>query len=149
MTVTIRELYWSAGFLEGDGSFLFGTNKTPLVTATQVQRWPLGKLQRLYGGNIYFQKRDKNPNWSDFYRWNLTGEQAAGLMMTLYSVMTKKRQGQILTALGGWKAMPVSLKYQTYCKRGHEFTEENTYRYNGMRQCLQCRKIHDHNRRSK
>jgi hypothetical protein len=28
---------------------------------------------------------------------------------------------------------------KTHCKRGHEFTPENTYLINGMRHCRQCR----------
>lgn len=28
----------------------------------------------------------------------------------------------------------------THCKRGHEFTDENTYRYKEQRQCRTCRK---------
>ena len=29
--------------------------------------------------------------------------------------------------------------WQTHCKRGHEFTETNTYRVNGRRHCITCR----------
>lgn len=29
--------------------------------------------------------------------------------------------------------------WQTHCKRGHEFTEVNTYRANGRRTCITCR----------
>lgn len=31
-------------------------------------------------------------------------------------------------------------KSQTHCKRGHEFTEDNTYLYAGTRNCKACRK---------
>ena len=30
---------------------------------------------------------------------------------------------------------------ETHCKRGHEFTDENTYHANGKRHCRKCRKI--------
>jgi hypothetical protein len=30
---------------------------------------------------------------------------------------------------------------QTHCKRGHEFTPENTYLYRGMRNCKACRVV--------
>ena len=30
---------------------------------------------------------------------------------------------------------------QTHCKRGHEFTEENTYLYRRMRTCRACRAL--------
>lgn len=33
---------------------------------------------------------------------------------------------------------------QTHCKRGHEFTDENTYRYpHGARACRTCKREHD------
>jgi late competence protein required for DNA uptake (superfamily II DNA/RNA helicase) len=36
---------------------------------------------------------------------------------------------------------------QTHCKRGHEFTPENTIvARNGTRHCRECRKIYDRNR---
>jgi len=35
---------------------------------------------------------------------------------------------------------------KTHCKRGHEFTKDNTYVYpNGRRSCKICQKIHDYN----
>lgn len=34
-------------------------------------------------------------------------------------------------------------KEKTYCSRSHEFTEDNTYWYEGRRQCRECRKYHD------
>lgn len=30
---------------------------------------------------------------------------------------------------------------KTHCKRGHEFTEENTYRWSGHRTCRQCSRL--------
>jgi len=30
----------------------------------------------------------------------------------------------------------------TVCPQGHEYTEENTYRHRGRRQCVECRKVH-------
>lgn len=32
-------------------------------------------------------------------------------------------------------------KAKTHCKRGHEFTPENTYAYRGQRHCRACAKI--------
>ena len=33
---------------------------------------------------------------------------------------------------------------QTKCKRGHEFTDENTRRYNGRRHCRACARLRHH-----
>ena len=33
----------------------------------------------------------------------------------------------------------------THCKRGHEFTPENTYEHDGKRHCRECRRQHNQN----
>lgn len=38
---------------------------------------------------------------------------------------------------------------KTHCLRGHEFTPENTYRYNGTRACKECGKIRKAERRAR
>ena len=150
MAITTRQLYWTAGFLEGDGSFLFGKDGSLKVTAVQVQRWPLDRLVDLYGGKIHLTlKSHINPKWGDVHRWYVIGERAAGLMMTLYPLMTEKRKGQILIALDDWKQEKPPKIFRTHCPNGHEYTEENIYHYKNSRRCRQCIKIHDQNRRSK
>ena len=37
-------------------------------------------------------------------------------------------------------------RYQVECKRGHEFTKDNTRVYNGKRVCLECRRMRDRER---
>lgn len=144
MAISIRELHWVAGFLEGDGSFLAGENNYIIVCASQVQKFPLEKLQSLVGGNITLEARNhKYPNWNDIYRWQVSGARAAGLMMTLYSLMMSKRRRQIATALETWKFQPVPKKYRTHCKRGHEYTAENIRLIKGNRSCRKCERIRD------
>lgn len=35
---------------------------------------------------------------------------------------------------------------KTHCKRGHEFTEENTYRWQGKRHCRTCQRLRQRKR---
>lgn len=37
---------------------------------------------------------------------------------------------------------------RTHCYKGHEYTEENTYRHNGDRKCRTCHREYERNRRA-
>ena len=143
--ISTRDLEWAAGFLEGEGSFL--ASKSGLsVRAPQVNPEPLLRLKRLYGGSVYHYDYRRNARQSTVYIWTVTASTAAGLMMTLFSLMSDKRKEQIKRALAAWKARPPYGKHKTHCKRGHEFTPENTLPNGVMpsgkpgRQCRACKR---------
>ena len=125
--IDIRELYWAAGFLEGEGwfgykiqhtksNYFVGTYK---INAVQVQREPLERLQRLLGGKIWLIRR-QNPKHNDIWSWEQWGVNALGAMYTLYTLMSPKRQDQIKQAIEKWKARPLAARYRTHCLRGHK-----------------------------
>ena len=61
--ISVRNLAWAAGFLEGEAGFGRG-----LISVGQVQRWPLEELQTMFGGRIYLRRRQHyNPKWQDAY----------------------------------------------------------------------------------
>jgi len=133
-----RELGWLAGFLEGEGSFS-GPRGNTRVVAWQVQAEPLEHVQRLIGGKIrYLRRHTAKAAHSDVHTWWITGPHARGVMMTVYSLMSPKRQGQILEALAYWRAAIPQGKV-TECIHGHMYTPENTYTYaDGRRACRTC-----------
>jgi hypothetical protein len=136
--VTTLDIAWAAGFLEGEGSFV-ANRGTPVVVCPQVQREPLDRLQRMFGGTIYLQDRG-NPKHQPCHIWRLNGFPAAGLMMTLLALLSPKRVGQVKAALFAWYFSPGSghLRYKTHCPHGHEYTPENTRVYRGSRNCRKC-----------
>ena len=91
---TIRDIAWAAGFLEGEGSF---ASRGGTVNAVQVNTEPLHRLQELFGGSIYFddKRTQKNPNWQPVSAWSVSGARARGFAMTIYSLMSSRRQEQI------------------------------------------------------
>ena len=95
--ITIRSLYWAAGFLEGEGSFPIRATGCECVSASQVQRAPLDTLQSLFGGSVTLHRRNdpKRRRCKQIYNWRVTGPRARGLMLTLYSLMSPRRQAQI------------------------------------------------------
>src|SRR5262249_40360746 len=113
--ITSEQLYWAAGFLEGEGSFLASSaacrsrpNRKTFslrVVAMQVQTEPLERLQRMFGGKvcIHTDNRERRPNWSPCFKWIVHGTRAAAIMLTLWSIMSPRRKRQIEDAIVKWK----------------------------------------------
>lgn len=98
MNITVKDIAWAAGFLEGEGSFsIHGLHRKSIAgiatEATQKQKEPLDKLQKLFGGTIFKIQHGK------FWRWNKGG---AELMMTIYPIMSQERQEKIKKCLLAW-----------------------------------------------
>ncbi len=138
--ITVKDIGWIAGFLEGEGYFHSQKN-TPYISAAQVQRQPLEKIQSLLGGNIHLYKLGSLTE-SPCHRWSIGSVRATGIMFMLFDLMSPKRQNQIRAAILKWKSGPgINWKGKvTHCKNGHEFTVENTYRHpkRGTRSCRIC-----------
>lgn len=99
-TPTTADLHWAAGFLEGEGTFHSqdnGRNRfSQVVSATQVESEPLAKMLVLFGGTLrqygpYARNKNSNPYWL----WTTSGARARGIAMTLYPLLSVKRQEQI------------------------------------------------------
>src|SRR3990172_13240225 len=158
-TITTCDLEWTAGFLEGEGTFDFSNGSQNVgkpgysmrVGAVQVQAWPLYKLKDMFGGSISFYP-SKNPRHQDQYRWSVTGPTAAGLSMTLYSLLSPQRRDQVLKKLTLWKLRPMSHKFQTHCFNGHLLSGENVSVYTVIkgkrRTCLTCQRKYRKDRQS-
>src|SRR3972149_72726 len=146
--IDIKQIFWIAGFLEGEGSFTGRTpkNRCAIVSATQVQLEPISRLQSLLGGKIRSFSR-KEVTGNIYHRWELFASRAIGLMFTIYQLMSPKRQSQILKVINGWKAGLGQGGYnriKTHCPKGHPYSPENTYiNQNGKyksRNCLICQR---------
>ena len=122
--VDIRGLYWAAGFLEGEGSFMDSRSKNHktgkkyanhIVICSQIQKEPLERLNTLFGGNIALFKFGPTSfgRGGNIWRWQTSGRRARGIMMTLFSSMSPRRKEQIKKALSG----PWGLRHKT-CRHG-------------------------------
>lgn len=139
--ITTKELYWAAGFMEGEGCFIyFGRPPRGNIweaKASQVELDPLIRLRNILGGSIRLDhQRGEHNHRQPIHIWATYGARARGVMMTLYSLMGIKRKRTIKKALEhGWQ---LESKNKTHCPRGHEYTKENTHRRNGKRHCRAC-----------
>jgi hypothetical protein len=92
------DLHWAAGFLEGEGCF--SQNKgSQVIVGVQVQREPLERLQRLFGGVVKV-RASRISTHRPRHVWRVCGARARGVMQTLYSIMSPWRRQQIERALG-------------------------------------------------
>jgi hypothetical protein len=99
---SIAQLYWAAGFLEGEGWFSRGANGTEVVGVKQVQREPLERLVTLFGGKIALHEqwpgggvKSRQP----VHTWQIHGHRARGVMFTLFAMLSPKRRAEIRRAL--------------------------------------------------
>jgi hypothetical protein len=98
VTPSTADLYWAAGFLEGEGSFSRTTRNKMSVCADQVSKEPIERLQRMLGGAIHTRKK-RNTNWNICHQWYTNSDRARGIMLTLYSLMSPRRREQIVHCL--------------------------------------------------
>jgi hypothetical protein len=98
--ISTRDINWVAGFLEGEGSFGYHS-ATLRITAGQKQREPLDRCMRLMGGTI--QRIERPERDTHIHHWALMGRKAVQWMMTLYVLMSPRRQAQIKECFTEWK----------------------------------------------
>lgn len=154
MAISTHELYWAAGFLEGEGSFLAqGRGRRSFrVYACQVQEEPLLRLQRLVGGRLLCRHRLKGVrNNQPVHEWYLDTDKSVQLAMTLYSLMSPKRQEQIASCLNNWCNTRIIRKPgTTICIKGHPIEGWNAMPMaTGVvcRLCHNARKLKYHRRK--
>jgi len=124
--VTTVDLAWAVGFLEGEG-FLYSRKDsgTMILAANQVERWPLDRLLRIFGGRIS-ARGTQNPRWQPQWKWEICGPRAVGILFTLYCDLSPKRQAQIREALRRWRTFPAHASVRNNCVNGHVYTKKST-----------------------
>jgi len=139
--ISTSDIHWAAGFIDADGC-VAKQGSTIAINAVQKDRWPLDKLASIFGGKVRSYAR-KEVVGRSYYRWELYGSKAAGVMMTLFTLMSPRRQKRIQELLSFWTPLKrgnANAK-KTHCKYGHEYTVENTYlKKGGGRECRACQR---------
>jgi hypothetical protein len=138
--ISTLHLAWAAGFIEGEGSFSVSGRKSACVTAAQVQREPIERLQALFGGRVV-QRCTKGHSSKPIWVWTLPSRRSIEVMMTLYVLMSPRRQEQIEAALAMWKSQSRILRPHgsNICGNGHELTDDNVYiTAAGHKKCRSC-----------
>lgn len=136
------DLYWLAGFAEGEAGFgNAGGSDSPVLAIAQVQRQPLERAQSIVGGTI--SPRKGRGNQQDYFEFRVCGTKAAQVMLTLFVLMSPRRQGQILKCIEKWKKRPArsrSMRERGIClKHGAEPVRRKST--TGEPYCLECNRV--------
>lgn len=125
-SLAIKQLYWIAGFLEGEGCF-YWDHSAFCISANQVQVSVLKKLRGLVGGTFNIRRFTDGRNQIGV--WKLTGRAAVALSMTLYCLLSERRMEQIKKGLDVWRksiSMTDINRAKTHCPDGHPYNDQNT-----------------------
>lgn len=142
MAISSLDIAWAAGFIEGDGTL--GYYKGVLqIRAVQVQKEPLERLQRIFGGNVY-RKRKAILNWQEIWCWAASTSKSAQIIMTLFVLFSSRRKAQATKALTLWKQArtpnsPRPGAQKILCVNGHKFSTRPRFDFKGHKVCFICK----------
>ena len=114
MPITAHQIHWIAGLIEGEGTFNKttthrGRNRASIrIAVSMTDRDVIYRLANLLGfGSICTIKPTIRRGYGSHgqlqHRWECSGTSAAGLMMTVLSLMGKRRAQRITELLTYWK----------------------------------------------
>ena len=133
-----KTLGWLAGIIEGEGSIDVPNRlgKSLKVAVGMNDRDVIERVAQIFGSPVCGPYEKK---------WSTTaqGSRAAGILMTIFSMMGERRKKRIKLGLSLWKKRPIANKDKTQCPRGHAYDEINTYLYEktGQRFCRTCHEL--------
>jgi len=106
MKLEMKDLYWLAGLLEGEGCFCWSAGRDryryPRISLSMTDQDVIVRAQSFFGTckSTGYTPSARKP----YYTIQITGSRAAGWMMTLYSLMGKRRKARIKEILLLWKS---------------------------------------------
>jgi len=89
-TATMRDIAWLAGFFEGEGSF----SPYGHVQISQLNRWALDGIREAFGGRVIEYETNAIRGRIMAFKWYTTGGRGRGITMTLYALLSPRRQLQ-------------------------------------------------------
>ncbi len=153
------DLAWAAGFIDGEGSIRIRRvptkNVTPInyslaLTASQVNRAPLDKLQQMFGGclNLKHPSARQGPNAAPYYTWMITGHTAAAALNSIRQYLVVKYEqaalGLEFQTCTGWSRggrRALSVEEIDLRKRYHERMAYLNLRYVARRAAAETKSI--------
>lgn len=107
----MKDIYWLAGIIEGEGSFTHSRKKVggaPLakITINMTDQDVLERVASITKSNLlgpYTRKENNRKDYKPWFSVQMRGNKAIQWMMTLYSLMGNRRKSKIEEILISWK----------------------------------------------
>ncbi len=106
-------IYWLAGLLEGEGSFMKGSPKKPNKPRIHIKMTDEDVIQKVseifrvtYYGPYQINNKKSEAIWKSYYVTVLTSSRAIDLMKELRPLMGQRRQGQIDAVIESYAPIP-------------------------------------------
>ncbi len=125
--ITASQVHWIAGLLEGEGTFCYttfqGKSNSIRIGLSMTDKDIILRIANLLGfGSIHKIGQDSNHlSKQPQYRWETSGIRAAGLMMTIYTLMGERRQAKIRELLAHYRSTKVTRKSRAQANRQFVF----------------------------
>lgn len=103
--MTISELHWFAGLLEGEGCFTSTHDFVPHIRIQMCDRDIIARAHKVLTPMTRICEA-YTPKGRESWYISSTGSKAAAWMMTLYSLMGIRRQTRIREVLCAWRKRP-------------------------------------------
>ncbi len=92
---TNMDLAWAAGIFEGEGYMSRMRKTSQQCGVGQKDRWVVDRFKAFFGGSIC----ERQMNGEPFYQWHISGARARGFLMTMFTFLSPRRQGQVQACL--------------------------------------------------
>jgi hypothetical protein len=133
--VNLKDIYWLAGLVEGEGCFSNGSG-TPSLVIQMTDEDVIEKVASMFKKK-HTEQPQRNVNWKKVHTIGVYGSDAIQWMFTLYSLMGRRRKEKIKEIVEVWKKQLTYGLGNTFgC--GHPKTPDNTYYKGRVKACKIC-----------
>lgn len=149
--IDVKDVYWSAGLMDGEGSFMLRRGLDPVVSLCMTDKDVVDRMHSIWGFGL--RRETGLPSGKTAFWWTVVQqEQAAGVMMTLLPLMGDRRARKIMECLAAWRSKPITKKRRDTCAAGHLLAGANlrviTEGKYTKRRCLECAKMRQRKHRA-
>jgi hypothetical protein len=116
MSISVKEIAWLAGLLEGEASFGLTNNKrSPAIWIGMTDVDIIERVRNLIDSSksVNVKEDNRKEGYKTVYRLTLNGSRAISWMMTIYPLMSVRRKAKIREVLSTWKIVNLEVKYDT------------------------------------